>query len=111
MSTPRPARIDCIAPKLCECTTGIQITTAKTLAEARKFQNYYVHVQENNSTYYIDCDHDPILLFKGILYIDDFDPATTTVKYQDQIVVDAKSHVAYWYLSDGTYLPSPMNFA
>jgi len=72
------------------------------LEDGRYYKNSFVFTQDEDATYYISDDRSEVPFGTRPKFIDDFDPATYTVK--NSIVFDMKNKKAYVFGSDSAYM-------
>ena len=83
-------------------TVRICAFVVPTLEDGRYYKNSFVFTQDEDATYYISDDRSEIPFGTRPKFIDDFDPATYTVK--NSIVFDMKNGKAYVFGPDSAYM-------
>ena len=98
----------------CSATAVIPATTLETVDGLTNFSNAFVHVLSNNTTYYVDEKHSPIIIWAGTVdYFSDIDFTDETVDYSvhyNEMIdwlkanpLGLKSQDCYFYVKNYNY--------
>lgn len=90
-SAPCPHR--CIIPSL----------TVETADGIKNVAGCFVHVMQNNTTYYIDDKHRIITVWAGPVFSDDYEYQTNPLDLRGQVVYDFKNNLKIVYNNQGDY--------
>lgn len=101
-----PKRCGCIrkgeAPT-CPFICVIPSVTVQSTSGIKGLADCFVKVTDINAVYYIDDKSRVMEIWKGDLYIDDYDYAVNPLKLREQTVYDFKNNRAIVYNTIGQY--------
>lgn len=92
-----------IAPN-CPALAVIPSLTVESVSNLKGLANCFVHVSENNTTYYIDDKHRIIIAWKGDVEYDNYDYTTNPLNLKSQTVIDFANKREIHYNKYGNYL-------
>lgn len=98
---PMSARIERGAEPQCPPLAVIPIIEVMTRDDIKSLSNCFVHVDENNTTYYIDHQHRIIVTYAGPVEADDYDYETNPLGLRSQEVWDFKNGRVVRYSKTG----------
>lgn len=85
----------------CDSTAVIPSVTVQSIDGITNLANCLVHVEDTNTTYYVDDKHRIMITWAGPVDIPGYDMETNPNKYKDQIVTDIEKGVAVIYDKHG----------
>lgn len=87
----------------CPAIAVIPSIELPTVDGLKQLYNCLVHVDANNTTYYVDDQHRIILIWAGPLETDDYDYAENPLKLRSQEVWDFKNNRVIRFNKTGEY--------
>lgn len=99
-------RKTCIRPYEPSCCNDavIPTVTVATVADMKGITNAFVHVADNNTTYYVDDNGRVITTWAGLASVSDYDFDVNPLNLRNQIAYDAGGAVAAIYDKQGNSL-------
>lgn len=108
--TPKPEPMPGVFTKIkqgaegaCPAIAVIPSIELPTVDGLKELYNCFVHVDANNTTYYIDDQHRIILVWAGPLEIDNYDYEENPLKLRSQEVWDFKNDLVIRFNKVGEY--------
>lgn len=93
-----------MAPDAIGCPIAtIPIVSVETTDGLKTLANCFVHIEENNTTYYIDNRHRVLLMWAGPVESDNYDYATNPLNLRSQTVYDFENDRVIYYDKYGRY--------
>lgn len=89
-------------PNSC-CPTPPQVVSVQSVLDIKQLANVFVYVIENNTTYYVDCQHLITIIYSGPVFIDNYDYQTNPHNLRAQTVYDFANNMAIHYSPTGEY--------
>ena len=89
--------------KCCRSAAVIPVLTVQTVDGIKNVASCFVHVLENNTTYYVDDKHRIIITWAGPVEFDNYDYANNPLKLRSQQVWDFKNNRVIYYNKIGEY--------
>lgn len=74
--------------KCCKAAAVIPVLTVKEAEGIKNVAACFVHVMDNNTTYYIDDKHRIVTVWAGPIFYDSYDYATNPLDLRGQVVYD-----------------------
>ncbi len=99
-----PAKIRRGAVPECPITAVIPMLNVSTPENLKGLCNCFVHVDQNNTTYYIDDQHRMAITWAGPVEADDYDYANNPLGLRSQEVLDFKNGRMIKYNAIGEYM-------
>lgn len=95
------AGIGCTPTRKCPYLAVIPSIEVETTSELVGLSNTFVHVSENNTTYYIDDKFRVIIVWSGDVEVDDYDYENNPSGFKSQRVVDFENNRIITYDKTG----------
>lgn len=95
----------CIREKNPDCPyeAVIPSVTVETINNLKDLADCFVHVEDINTTFYIDDKHRIMVTWAGLVSADDYDFDTNPLNVRSQIIYDAKNNKAAIYDNKGAH--------
>ena len=87
----------------CKVKAIIPVLTIETADGIKNLASCFVHVMQNNTTYYIDDKHRIVTVWSGPVEYDDYDYETNPYNLRSQQVWDFKNNRTIFYNKKGEY--------
>ena len=97
-----PAGIRNVGPS-CKNKAVIPSITVENIEGMKGLADCFVHVINNNTTYYIDDKHRITIVWAGPVEVDNYDYETNPRKLRSQMVMDFQNNRGIYYNAVGGY--------
>lgn len=87
----------------CEAQAVIPSITVETVDGLTNLANSFVHATSNNTTYYIDDKHRPMITWAGLVSVSDYDFDANPLNLRNQIAYDEVEGLAAIYDNKGSH--------
>lgn len=87
----------------CPFVAVISTRTVENISLAKELADCLVHVENINTTFYIDAQHRFIRTFAGPVFIDDYDYQTNPLRLSGQSCYDFKNNLEIVFNFTGKY--------